>query len=142
MLSADFVDISFTSGDWVDVTVTLVVWPDVTATSPFVTVLPDSETDELVADVVPGVCPDVTASPCLAVVMVVSPIDVALVTNPSVDGPVDCVPVMDTLVVSGALDDGPVVGDDSVASAVLSVMPVDIPVVPVSVTVSLLVCSP
>ncbi|KAM7317526.1 hypothetical protein ACRRTK_023828 [Alexandromys fortis] len=48
---------------------------------------------------------------------------------------------MDTLVVSGALDDGPVVGEDSVASAVLSVMPVDTPVVPVSLTVSLLVCS-
>ena len=86
-------DVSFTSGNWIDVTVTLVVWPDVTATSPFVTVLPDTETEGLVVDVVPGVCPDVTASPRLALVMVVSPIDVDFVTNPSVDGPVDCVSV-------------------------------------------------
>ena len=142
MLSDDFVDISLTSADWTDVTVTLVVLPDVTATSPIVTVLPDTETEGLVADVVPGVCPDVTASLSLAVVLVVSPTDVDFVTIPSVDGPVDCVSVKDTLVVSGALDNGPVVGDDSTNCAVCSVRPVDTPVVPVPITISLLVCSP
>ena len=56
--------------------------------------------------------------------------------------PVDCVPVMDTLVVSGALEDGPVVGEDLMDCTVFSVMLVDKPGVPVPVTVSLLVCSP
>ena len=105
MFSAEFVDVSLTSGDWTDVKDTLVVWPEVTDTSPFDTVLPDTETDGLVADVVTGVFPDVTATCVFAVVIVASPTDVGFLMVFKVSGPVDCVPLMDTLVVSGALDD-------------------------------------
>ena len=91
---------------------------------------------------VPGVCPELTASPSLSVVMVASSTDVALVTNPSVDGLGDCVTVKDTSVVSGPLDDSPGVFDDLMACAVCSVMPVDTPTVPVPITVRVLVCGP
>ena len=142
MLSADCVDVSFTSGDWTDVTVTLVVLPDVTDNSLFDIVLPDTETEGLVAAVFLCVGTDFSASLGFTVFIVVSTTDIGFVMVPSVDAPIDCGLVKDTLVVSGSLDDGPVVGDDSVASAVRSVMRVDTPVAPVPVTVSLLVCSP
>ena len=141
-LPSDCVDVSLTSADWTEVTVTLTVLPDVTVTSPFVSVLPDTETEGAVADVVPGVCPDVTATRGVVVDIVAFPTDVRFVMLFTVDWPVNCVPVMDILVVSGALDDGPVVGDDSMDCTVRSVMRVDTPVAPVPVKVFLLVCSP
>ena len=91
---------------------------------------------------VPGVCPDVIVTLDLCVVTVGSPADVAFPTVPSIDVPVDCVPVADTLVVSCSLDDGPVVVCCPRDDAVLSVISVNTLVVPVPITVFLLVCSP
>ena len=142
MLSADCVDVSLTSGDWTDVTVTLVVLPDVTDTSLFDIVLPDTDTEGLVAAVFLCVGTDFSASLGFTVFIVVSTTDIGFVTVPSVDVPVDCGLVKDTLVVSGFSDDGPVVVCCPRDDAVLSVIPVNTGVVSVLVTVSLLVCSP
>ena len=141
MLSADCVDVSFTSGDWTDVTVTLVVLPDVTDNSLFDIVLPDTETEGLVAAVFLCVGTDFSASLGFTVFIVVSTTDIGFVMVPSVDALVDCGLVKDTLVVSGSSDDGLVVVCCPRDDAVLSVIPVDIGVVPVPVTVSLPVCS-